>query len=304
MTVSTVEVLLGFNANSIAYRQVGSADPENATEVLSVIAAGDSFPRFLAANGSTVGIPVETNQVATILTQCGLFGASTSTTTLFYQLVNSLSGRAGHASTVHSKLDAALARMYITNITAGSRQQASARARIVPVSDGTNAPLIRTGSVAVTAVTPTTAENFVLGPISVNGVAIPACNGLDINLNPKEWALHDESFEHTTFAANEGIAPVVSFQTTSPAALALHQTAVSGTNKFRAHLIRKKRNALRFTDAEEQHIRFEIVDGLILVQSVAGSPREYRVEVYASGADADGFSGAPMTATINSAIVL
>lgn len=304
MTVSTVEVLRGFNANSIAYRQVGSADPENATELLSIIAAGDSFPRFVAVNGSKEGIPFETNQLAALLTQCGIFGCNASQVNLYYQKVSSLSGRVAHATLEHSIVNAALARMYISNITAGNRTLASARGRIVPVSDGTNAPLVRTGSSAVTAAAPSTAEAFVLGPISVNATKLQACNNLDVNLNPAEWDLSDESFEHTTFAANNTITPVISFTTTDPLAMTYHKVAITGSNRFRAHLIRKKRNDNRFADNETQHIRFEAVDGIILVQSVSGSPREYRVEVHATGADADSFTGVPLTVSVNVAIAL
>jgi len=304
MTVSAVEVLRGFNANSIAYRQVGSADPENATELLSIIAAGDSFPRFVAVNGSKEGVPFETNQLAALLTQCGLFGCNASQVNLYYQKVSSLSGRVAHATAEHSIVNAALARMYISNITAGNRAIASARGRIVPVSDGTNAPLVRTGSQAVTAAAPSTAEAFVLGPISVNATKLKACNNLDVNLNPAEWDLSDESFEHTTFAANNTITPVISFTTTDPSAPTYHKVAISGSNRFRAHLIRKKRNDNRFADNETQHIRFEAVDGIILVQSVSGSPREYRVEVHATGADADSFTGVPLTVSVNVAIAL
>ena len=304
MTVSVVEVLRGFDADAVAYRQVGSADHELSTEVMSIIAAGDVMPRFIAANGEKQGIPFETNQLASLLGQCGIFGCDASPVTLYYEKVNSLSGRVANGTAEHSKIDAATARMYITNITASNRGLASARGRIVPTSDGANAPLIRTGSVTLSAAAPTTAENFVLGPISFQGTKVQACDSLDINLNPVEWDLSDESFEFTTFAAGNTVAPVFSFVTTDPTMLARHKTALTSSNKFRVHLIRKKRNDTRFADNETQHIRFEVVDGLVLVQSVTGSPRSYRVEVHASGVDADSFAGVPFTVAVNSAIAV
>lgn len=304
MTVSAVEVLRGFDADGVAYRQLASADPENGAEVMSIIAAGDVFPRFIAVNGEKHAIGFDTQQVATILGQCGLFGADVSPLTLYYQKVSNLSGRDADDELVHSQIDAADCRMYINNITAGNRTSASAKGRVVPVSDGTNAPLIRTGSVAVTDAAPTTAENFVLGPISLNGTAIEGCNGLDVNLAPKEMELSDESFNYTTFAANETITPVISFTTTSPSAPSLHKAILASGNKFKAHLIRKKKNEERYAANESQHIKFEVVSGIILVQAVSGSPREYRVEVHCSGVDADGFDGVPLTVAVNTAIVL
>jgi hypothetical protein len=304
MTVSAVEVLRGFDADSVAYRQVKSADPEQGTEMMSIIAAGDSIPRFLAVNGSKVGIPFETGQIATVIAQCGVFGCDASEVDLYYQKVTSLSGRVADDDEEHAIVNAALARMYITNITTGHRQEASAKGKIVPVSDGTNAPLVRTGSSAISDATPSTDEAFVLGPISVNTTKLKGCNGLDVNLNPSDWDLSDESFDFTTFSANQDVKPVISFTTTDPTAETYHKTAISGSNKFRVHLIRKKANGDRFADNETQHIRFEVVSGIVLVQSVSGSPREYRVEVHAAGLDSDGFDANIITMSVNVAIVL
>lgn len=304
MTVSSVEVLRGFDADGNAYRQVGSADHENNTEVMSIIAAGDTFPRWVGANGSKQGIPFETNQLATLIAQCGLLGCDASPVTLYYQKVSSLSGRVAHDTAEHSKIAAASARMHIGNITAGNRQLASARGRIAPVSDGTNAPLIRTGSFAITDATPSTAEAFVLGPISVHQTKIKACNNFDLNFNPQEWNLNDESFAYDTFAAGNTVAPVISFVTTDPSMLTYHQTAITSSNKLRVHLIRKKRHDERYADNETQHIRIEAIDGLILVQQVSGSPREYRVEVHVTGDDVGGWTDTPLTITVNSAIAL
>jgi hypothetical protein len=272
--------------------------------MMSIIAAGDSIPRFLAVNGSKVGVPFETEQLATVIGQCGVFGCDASEVDLYYQKVSSLSGRVADDTAEHAVVNAALARMYITNITAGHRQLASAKGKIVPVSDGTNAPLVRTGSSAISDATPSTDEAFVLGPISINTTKLKGCNGLDVNLNPSDWDLSDESFDFTTFSANQDVKPVISFTTTDPAAETYHKTAISGSNKFRAHLIRKKANGDRFADNETQHIRFEVVSGIVLVQSVSGSPREYRVEVHASGLDSDGFDALILAMGVNVAIVL
>ena len=304
MTVSTVEVLRGFDADGNAYRQLGSADVEYNTEVMSIIASGDAFPRWVGANGEQQGIPFETPQLATLLAQCGLQGCDASPVTLYYQKVSNLSGRVAHDTAEHTLIDAASARMYISSISAGNRAMAMARGRIVPVSDGTNSPLIRTGSSAITDAAPTTAEAFVLGPISVHTTKLKACNNFELNFNAQEWDLSDESFAHRTFAASNTISPVISFMTTDPTAPTYHKAAITSSNKLRVHLIRKKRHEERYLDNETQHIRIEAVDGMVLVQQVSNSPREYRVEIYATGDDADGWTSVPLTITVNSAIAL
>lgn len=304
MTVSVVEVLAGFKAaGSTFYSQLGSADPSINTELMSTIAAGDTHPRFLAANGSREEIPFETGQLATLIGQAGLLGCDAGPVDLLYRKVNNLSGRVAAATEEHSRLRATEALMYLMSISAGNRGEASARGRIVPVYDGTNATLIRTGSLAITD-TPTTAEAFVLGPISVNTTKLQGCDGLEVNLNPKPWEFSDESDSSTTFAAINTIAPVISFTTTDVTALSYNKTAISSSNKFRAHLIRRKKNEERYLDNESQHIRFEAVSGIILVQAISGlSPKQFRVEIHCSGTDGS-FSDVPLTISVNSAIAL
>ncbi len=304
MTVSAVEVLRGFDADGNEYRQLNQADVEFNAEVMSIIAAGDNFPRWVGANGERQGIPFETAQLATLIAQCGVEGCDASPVTLFYQKVSSLDGRVANDTAEHSKLDAAAARMYITNITAGNRQMAMARGRIVPVSDGTNSPLIRTGSTAISGATPSTAEAFVLGPISVNTTKLKGCDNFDLNFNGQEMELSDESFAHLTFAARNTTSPVLSWVTNDPSSPTYHRAAITSSNKFRCHLIRKKRHEERYADNETQHIRIEVVRGMILVQQVTGSPRSYRMELHATGDDTDGFAGSPVALTVNSAIAL
>lgn len=304
MTVSSVEVLRGFDADGNAYRQLNQADLEYNTEVLSIIAAGDNFPRWVGANGEKQGIPFETPQLATLIAQCGVEGCDASPVTLYYQKISNLDGRVADTTTEHTKIDAADARMFIANITAGNRQMAMARGRITPISDGTNSPLIRTGSSAISDATPSVSEAFVLGPISVHQTKIKACDNFDLAFNGQELELGDESLAHITFAARNTTSPVLSWVTTDPTAPTYHKTAITTSAKFRCHLIRKKRHDERYADNETQHIRIEVVHGMILVQQVTGSPRSYRMELHATGDESDGFAGSPVTLTVNSAIAL
>ncbi len=304
MTVSTVEVLRGVKTgNSNFYSQLDSADPAMNTDVMSIIAAGDTHPRFVASNGSREEIPLGTQQIATLLAECGLFGVDASVVDLFYQVVTSLDSRIAPAELQHTRFRAALARMYIQSISAGNRQIAVGRARIVPVSDGTNAPLIRTGSLAITDL-PTTAEAFVLGPISLNATKIKSCDGFELNLNPTQIELSDESDEYNTFAAGNTIAPVMSWTTTDPTAPSLNKVAVTGSNKLRVHLLRKKKSEGRYLNADTQHIRFEVGSGILLVQQISGSPTTFRVELHVAGTDAGGFSDVPVTISVNVAVAL
>jgi len=308
MSVSDVSLLHAVvtlaDTSPVKDTQLESADLEFNDQLISHIAAGDTHPRFVAKNGSEPGIPIGTQQVAAFLSQCGNMGANVSPADIYYRKVSNLTGRVAHGTTEHIRFRATLARMYLDSISAGNRQEAVASGRIVPVADGTNAVLIRSGSVAITTITPTTAEGFVLGPISYgtsSAAKLQGCDGLDVSLNASQMEFGDESEEAITFAAGDTIAPTVSFTTTDVSVDALRGTPVEN---FRVHLLRKKDENDTYGDGESQHIRCTITKGVWLVQRIAGRPAARQVTVVASGDDANGFSDAPIAWAVNAAVAL
>lgn len=298
MTVTTQEILRGVKTASSYYSQIqGEADLATNTAVMKETPTGGTHPRFAAANGSRDEIAFTTKQIATALAEFGNLGASVGPLDAFYQKVNSLTSRVDPANLEHTRLRAALGRAQITQISAGHQSDVTAAIRAVGVGDGVNEAFARTANNALTDL-PTTAENFVLGPISFAGTALEGCDGFNLAFNPTYMEMGDESDENITFAAGDNIDPVVSFSTTDPAASALHKTAVSN---FRFHFLRKKSGTTRYTDAELQHIRGLVANGTILVQSIG---KEKRVEVHATGSDAGGWTDAPVAWSINVAVAL
>ena len=308
MSVSDVSLLHAVvtkaTGTPVKYTQLESADLEFNDQLISHIAAGDTHPRFVAKNGSEPGLPIATAQVAAMLAQCGNMGADVSPADIYYRKVSNLTGRVAHDTAEHIRFRATLARMYVESVSAGNRQEAVCSGRIVPVADGTNAVLIRSGSVAITTITPTTAEGFVLGSISYgtsSATKLQGCDGLDVSLNPSQMEIGDESEEAITFAAGDTIAPTVSFTTTDVSVDALRGTPVEN---FRVHLLRKKDENDTYADNESQHIRCTIDKGVWLVQRIAGRPAARQVTVVASGDDANGFSDSPLTWAVNAAVAL
>jgi len=308
MSVTDVSLLHAVVTNAdttpTRYTQLEQADVEFNDQLISHIAAGDTHPRFVAKNGSEPAIPISTQQVAAALTQCGNMGAAVSPVDVYYRKVSNLTGRVAHGTAEHIRFRATLARMYLDSVSAGNKQEAVASGRIVPVSDGTNAPLIRYGNATITSILPSTGEGFVLGPISYgtsSAVKLQGCDGLEIALNPTQMEFGDESEETITFAAGDTIAPTVSFSTTDVSVDALRGQPVVN---FRAHLLRKKDQEDTYLDNESQHIRCAIGRGTWLVQRISGRPAARQVTVVASGLDANGFSDSPMTWSVNSAVAL
>jgi hypothetical protein len=298
MTVANVELLHGLKLGSNFFSQLESGDPMFNDEQFPVIASGDTHPRFVSLNGSKEDINFATHQVGTLVSQLGLFGTGSTNADIFFRKVASKGTRTAAATTEHTKFRMASWFAYLMSISAGHRQQAVARSRVIALYDGTNSPFVRS-SVAITD-TPATAESFVLGPIAHNGTKITGCDNFSLDLQPNMLELADDSDQGTTFVAVNTISPTITFTTTALAAETLRGSAV--TNSLKVNLLRREPDARRYADASLQHIVIEVAAGMFFVNGISGSPSQKQVTLVCRGTDAGGFTDVPLTFTINSAV--
>jgi hypothetical protein len=299
MTVSNVELLHGLKLGSNFYSQLESADPTFNDEQYPIIASGDTHPRFVGLNGSREEVPFATHQVATLLAQVGLFGAGSTNGYVLFRKVTNKGTRVAAATTEHTKFNIASWFSYLMNLSAGHRQQAVARGRVVALYDGTNSPFVRS-SVAISSDTPSTAESFVLGPIAHNGTKIAGCDNFSLEMSPNMIELADESDQGTTFCAINSISPVITFTTSALAAETLRGSGV--TNSFKVNLLRRVADGRLYGPAETQHIVIEVAAGQFFINGLSGSPTQKQVSLVCRGTDAGGYTDVPFTITANSAV--
>lgn len=308
MGVTAVEILAGVLLNDPAetgaepqfLSQLESGDPTYNPEVYSVIPAGMTHPTFHGLQNEKPEIPFSTAQIASVLSRLGNFGADCSGSKVLYRAISNLDGHDAVDATTHSVFTAASAFAHIVQITAGHRQTAMLRGRLLPVYDGTNAPLARAGA-GIDSYDPTSAEVYELGPIVHGGsTVIKGCDALDIQFNAQAYEIADESKKKLDFAAIQSISPVISFTSTQKDVLAL----AGEVTDFKIHLARMKRFGEQYGSGESQHILLTVPKGLLVKSSKQGSPSAMRMELHCAGLEADSWDAVPLEWTLNTAFSL
>lgn len=270
------------------YSQIDDATPSPNVQAMLGTPAGHTQPLFRGVRGLKPDISFRTTQLATLLTElpsASLFAAdlTSGNVDLLYKQVTDRGTRLADATTGHTRLRLQDAMMHLRSIDVGHQRDAVADVRILAMYDGTNAPIVPAGSVALSG-TPTAAEYFGLGPVSINGSAINGVQECSINLNPQTIERGSDSDHYDTFAALMTIDPVITLR-----GLAIEPWTVYGLNGTAltslSLWLRKLNNdasggAPYVANATEQHILFTAAAGLITVgRSSGGGSSEVTTEI-------------------------
>lgn len=158
--------------------ELQDATPDPHIDYLIGRAAGFPEPVFIGALKIKPDVLFTSMQIKSILDACNTGAAapfaadqSAANTDLFYQDAPNKGSRTAVASTVHQRFRLAKAVLYWSQISAQDGQEATIAARLKPVWDGTNVPLVPAGSIAITG-TPVGDERYTLGPVVVDGVTL------------------------------------------------------------------------------------------------------------------------------------
>ena len=272
------------------YSQVMDGSPENAVQALVGVPAGHTQPLFQGATQIENTVRFRTTQLATLLGECGLFGANLSAgnVDLYYRKIENLGTRA--SGNVHTRYRmASNAMMSWDGISVNQGQPADARVSLHPTYDGSNAPLICTGSVA-TAGTPTAAEYYGLGPVSINGSAITGVQGWSLALSPTVEKIRDNGAVWPTCVYVLGIAPQIEITTTDVALWNTYGTTGTAVTSFTAAL-RRYRNyqaggLVYYADNTSNHITITGTLAVVTPQSIAGDRGLIKLLLRFAAADA------------------
>jgi hypothetical protein len=166
--------------------QLTDTTPSHNVQKIVEYAAGSLVPSFRGAHGARPDVTFTSTQLGTILAATGLWGAAYAATNvdLFYRLGSNLGTRAALASSAHLRIRAVRSVLYWDRISAKQGDLATISCRLVPTFDGTNPPLVATGSLAI-ATQPLAVAPYTLGPVKLNGVSLDAIAGWDLALNPE-----------------------------------------------------------------------------------------------------------------------
>lgn len=150
--------------------------------------------------------------LSTLITALGIDGlafTSSGPVLLFGQKHAEGSTRAG--SSAHKKYTLNKGMMFMSRISANFQGDAQAECQIIATYDGTNLPVIPTASQSLTSGF-TDLLRFTLATMTLDGVALAGCKGIDIDFGVRAVAEGADGDLYPTYASIETIMPTIRFR--------------------------------------------------------------------------------------------
>lgn len=258
--------------SSVEFHALGNARLDAGITSMIERGAGEVAPNFIATQMQKPTIPFTTPQLATLLTNVGVNGASIASATLYLKH-GATAGRVARATTTHKQVACTTALIYWTTIRLPHNGVGTADVVIVPVYDGTNAPLILTASVALSG-TVSAQSYFGAGPVYINNSAVGAVQEITINSGCQLVEVGGESDVYNTFVGVQSVEPSIevrTFHTINWASgITLTGTALDGTNGVVAYGRKYSADGQRVSNATTEHIRFLQLNGRIIPLDTSG----------------------------------
>lgn len=214
MSVSTVYVVHGIMLPSSAFLCQLEEGSISAGSIPSTqYASGHPQPLALHVAGIRPGFRGSLKQLATLFTATGVFGydSSAGNTDFYLKKAADLAVRVADATTEHLRYRATQGLLTWSNISVAQDGDAIAQIAYLPTYDGTNAPLVPAGSVAL-AGTPTAAEVYTLGPVKFNSSAIEGVEGWSLDLGQRLYGQASDGDPYLSFAGVQEIEPVLTIR--------------------------------------------------------------------------------------------
>jgi len=265
--------------------------------------AGEVWPNFIANQSQRPQISFSTKQLDVLLANVGVAGNFALTNIGAYLKKGAGAGSVARASTVHERMVIAEACVYWSSIRLPHNGTGEASVMIVPIFDGSNDPIVFTGSVALPG-SLTAASYFGAGPVAINDVAIPGVQEITIDSGIQLLQLGASSEEFDTFVGNETGHVVITIKTleqTNWAALGLRGAVLDGTDGLVCYGRKYAAGGSRVANATAEHLKFVALAGKCIPIDTSGQDSSpvtdtLRVEL------ADSSSGPGLTITVGSAI--
>jgi len=272
---------------------------------LTEFAAGHPAPLFVGAAGSVPGFRFSTRDVGGILGWIDTAGIakdlSADNCDLTFRQSKSHGTREANATETHIRGRMTSNALLIwDSVRATQGQAAEVTARLIPVWDGVNDCLIFTNDVALSG-TISVANTWTLGPVSLNGSAVPGVQEWEWSNNIVLDEEASDGEEFNSWASVASFQPVLRLRTRELDVMADYGprgTAVSASAPV-AYLRARKKGGINELDATEKHVKLTgvVSHGVIKAREIANNMAEVTVE-YASADD----SADPFTLAVNQAI--
>lgn len=271
MPLSSLGVLHGIFNGSSFISQIQNARATTDIQNLIAQSAGLPYPLFTGPMSINPGVSFETTQLKTILDSqnvlAGICDLSAANTDLYFKAVVDFGRRLADASGGHIRFRMAQAYMALNSITASHNSEAVASCYIGTTYDGSNAPLVAAGS-QVLAGTPSSAQHWTTGPISLNTTQVPGVQDVTIDFGRQLFTLGADGEIYPTFVGCQFYAPTVTFRTYTHVwqTYGIVGTALTSLAVYLRSVVNTGRDA----DGTATHIKFSATKGTIQVDEATG----------------------------------
>lgn len=231
--------------------------------------SGGIRPKFAGIGQQQNEISFSTTQLASILGVVPLMtgvGVSQALNTYFKHM--SQTSHTARASLAHVRGQVNYGMVFIERITLEQNQPATADVIIAVGWDGTNAPIIYAGSLALDATEIANDEVFGVGPAAVNGVAILSVQRATIESGIELEKLHSASEVWPSFVGIKQTEPKITIETfemSHAATAGVAGTVLNGTGGITLFARKFTKNMAgglaRVADITAQHISFTMANG-------------------------------------------
>lgn len=294
MSVSGVYLLHGINFPGGQFlSQLDDATPAANLDDLIGYASGHADPLFLATSRCKVDQSFTTTQIKTILDLMGAGGMvdlAAGNTDLYYKKALAQGVRELDASTVHVRMRAALACAYWNEISAAQDQNATLQGRVLPIYNGSVAPLVPAASVAL-AGTPTAAEFYTLGPVVINGSEVLGLKNVRVSLGMQAFEEGASGDLYTTFAGVKQRGQVVELESLEAGLWATMGLLGTAVTSLAVYLRRRDPDGGLYSNGSSQHIAITATKGKCVPATTSGggnnpSQTKLRIPLRASSSSA------------------
>lgn len=297
MTTASVYYPHAIIAGGTTITQMTDVTPANNFQDLAEFSAGQTAPQYSGSQFATPDITFNSPQIASVLAAIDTEGVavdlSGGNVDLHYKKGNPHGTREADASLVHLRGRLTTnALLYWTGLRASQGQLAEISCRLLPVWDGTNNPIIWTGSLAL-AGTSQAAEQFTLGRIDLNGTNISAVQDLDWNNNVEPEEVGDSGEPFISYGGINRFSPQFTFRTRDTTVISTYGAVGTALTGFEVYLRKKAASGINVADATAQHIKLfkASAAGTIKARQVSGlnGMAEVFVQLLKPSAAADPF---------------
>lgn len=233
--------------------------------------AGHVDPMFVATMRQRPTIEFSTPELSVLLAAVGVGGASLGASTAYLKAA-STTGSVARATTGHKRVVVNSSIAYWTQIRLPHNGKAEAQVVLAANYDGTNAPFVYTGSVAL-AGNLTASKYFGAGPLAVNGTQVPGIQEITISSGVQLVQEGDASEVWDTFTGIEMTSPSVTVQTKEAinwSTIGLQGLALDGTDGLQFYARAFQNLSDRYSNASTEHIFFEGLLGRGIPQDTNG----------------------------------